>query len=173
MDYLVKAQFKDELPARAKRLYLKTFSRYHKMNGGDEDVALHLAQKAVEKNYVKLNDRWYPKAAAEHIVRHDMDTSDDSETNDDDLVNYKPVTNNFLPNPNTLNDIDISDYEQEHNEDNSLVYQQKKISTLKRNGTKLNNGHHNTGNCFRYKSQKVIDHNESSDSTSSEIDDEY
>ncbi|ACO53482.1 chaB2 [Euproctis pseudoconspersa nucleopolyhedrovirus] len=81
MNYLAEAHFKEEIPARAKRLYCKTFNLYHKLNGGDEDVALHLARRAVEKKYVKLNDRWYPKAAAEMIVRHDMD--DDTGEDDD------------------------------------------------------------------------------------------
>ncbi|QHB21695.1 ChaB-1 [Artaxa digramma nucleopolyhedrovirus] len=85
MNYLAEAHFREEIPARAKRLYCKTFNRYHKLNGGDEDVALHLARRAVEKNYVKLNDRWYPKAAAELIVRHDID---DDETSDDNVPNY-------------------------------------------------------------------------------------
>ncbi|QYC92742.1 ChaB-1 [Trabala vishnou gigantina nucleopolyhedrovirus] len=85
MDYLANAYFKDQMPARAKRLYQKTFNKYHKLDSGDEDVALHMARRAVEKNYVKLNDRWYPKAAAELIVRHDMD--DDDEDSEEDKKN--------------------------------------------------------------------------------------
>lgn len=76
MFHLNDAFFKEEMPARAKRLFVKTFAKYHKLDGGDEEIALHLAHKAVEREYVKLNDRWIPKSAAEEIVRHDIDNED-------------------------------------------------------------------------------------------------
>ncbi|QNV47827.1 ac58/59-like protein [Alphabaculovirus altersperidaniae] len=79
MFHLNKAFYQEEMPARAKRLFAKTFKRYHKLDGGDEDVALHMAKQAVDREYVKLNDRWIPKSAAEEIVRHDLDEDSLSE----------------------------------------------------------------------------------------------
>ncbi|AKC91713.1 chaB-1 domain protein [Lambdina fiscellaria nucleopolyhedrovirus] len=83
MHYLTDLLYGDSMPAKAKILYQKTFNRYHKLNGGDEQVALHLARRALEKNYVKINDCWLPKEAAEAIVRHDMYDDDDDDINDD------------------------------------------------------------------------------------------
>nr|AOL57053.1 hypothetical protein [Chrysodeixis includens nucleopolyhedrovirus]QGW49182.1 hypothetical protein [Chrysodeixis includens nucleopolyhedrovirus]QGW49322.1 hypothetical protein [Chrysodeixis includens nucleopolyhedrovirus]QGW49462.1 hypothetical protein [Chrysodeixis includens nucleopolyhedrovirus]QGW49602.1 hypothetical protein [Chrysodeixis includens nucleopolyhedrovirus] len=79
MFHLNEAFFKEEMPARAKQVFVKTFKKYHKLDGGDEDIALHMARQAVERDYVKLNDRWIPKTAAEEIVRHDMVESDDDD----------------------------------------------------------------------------------------------
>ncbi|QWO71582.1 chaB [Orgyia pseudotsugata single capsid nuclopolyhedrovirus] len=90
MSYLTDVQFSEQMPARAKRLYKKIFDKYHKLNGGDEEIALHLARKALEKQYVKLNERWYPKAAAELIVRHDMDEDDEIELNEEDVAAEAP-----------------------------------------------------------------------------------
>ncbi|UOQ18836.1 ChaB1 [Olene mendosa nucleopolyhedrovirus] len=73
MFYLNEMLLKEELPARARRLFIDTFRKYHKLDGGDENIALHLAFKAIERRYVKLNNKWIPKAAAEEIVRHDID----------------------------------------------------------------------------------------------------
>nr|WUR10804.1 plxy59 [Calliteara abietis nucleopolyhedrovirus] len=113
MNYLIDANFNEQLPARAKRLYKTVFSKYHKLNGGDEEIALHLARKAVEKKYVKINERWYPKAAAELIVRHDMDKdlelseSDDDDDNDINSKANKRVKRNnntkLIANDNRLN----------------------------------------------------------------------
>ncbi|AWW14403.1 ChaB1 [Hyposidra talaca nucleopolyhedrovirus] len=92
MDYLVNVQFKNELPGRAKRLYMNTFRRHHKLNGGDENVAMYLAQRAVEKDYVKLNNQWLPKEAARLIVRHNMSSSendDDDDYSDSNRMNKK------------------------------------------------------------------------------------
>ncbi|AAY83979.1 ORF-49 peptide [Chrysodeixis chalcites nucleopolyhedrovirus] len=86
MFHLNEAFFREEMPARAKQLFVKTFKKYHKLDGGDEDVALHMARQAVERDYVKLNDRWIPKTAAEEIVRHDMVESDDDDENDGNVV---------------------------------------------------------------------------------------
>lgn len=90
MFHLTDALFKEEMPARAKSLYIRTFNKYHKLDGGDEEIALHLARKAVEKNYVKLNDRWIPKDAAEVIVRHDIDTGTSSSDEDKDEYTVSP-----------------------------------------------------------------------------------
>jgi ChaB len=79
MFHLNESFYKQEMPARAKRLFMKTFKKYHKLDGGDEDVALHMAKQAVDREYVKLNDRWIPKSAAEEIVRHDIDEDSLSE----------------------------------------------------------------------------------------------
>lgn len=79
MFHLNEAFYHQEMPARARRLFVKTFNRYHKLDGGDEDVALHMAKQAVDREYVKLNDRWIPKSAAEEIVRHDLDEDSLSE----------------------------------------------------------------------------------------------
>nr|AIW01512.1 hypothetical protein [Spodoptera frugiperda multiple nucleopolyhedrovirus]QED40159.1 hypothetical protein [Spodoptera frugiperda multiple nucleopolyhedrovirus] len=82
MFHLNEAFYHEEMPARAKRLFVKTFKKYHKLDGGDEDVALHMAKQAVDREYVKLNNRWIPKTAAEEIVRHDLedDSLSESET---------------------------------------------------------------------------------------------
>nr|ANS70944.1 ChaB domain protein 1 [Lymantria dispar multiple nucleopolyhedrovirus] len=79
MFYLNEVLLKEELPARARRLFINTFRKYHKLDGGDENIALHLAFKAVERQYVKLNNKWIPKSAAEEIVRHDIDEQMSSE----------------------------------------------------------------------------------------------
>ncbi|AUV65375.1 ChaB-like [Alphabaculovirus myunipunctae] len=86
MFHLNESFYKQEMPARAKRLFVKTFKKYHKLDGGDEDVALHMARQAVDREYVKLNDRWIPKSAAEEIVRHDIDEDTDTEDDDDRVV---------------------------------------------------------------------------------------
>jgi cation transport regulator ChaB len=91
MNYLSDTFYKENMPARAKRLYQKTFNKHHKLNGGDEEIALHLARRAVEKDYVKLNDSWLPKAAVEIIVKHNMDNDSLS----DDETNFKH--NKFFP----------------------------------------------------------------------------
>lgn len=80
MFHLNEAFYHEEMPARAKRLFVKTFKKYHKLDGGDEDVALHMAKQAVDREYVKLNNRWIPKTAAEEIVRHDLDDDSLSES---------------------------------------------------------------------------------------------
>ncbi|ABF47387.1 ac59-like protein [Clanis bilineata nucleopolyhedrovirus] len=89
MFHLNDSLYKQELPARARKLFVSTFKKYHKLDGGDEDLALHIAQKAVERDYVKFNNRWIPKRAAEEIMRHDID--DDT---DDDDSDYKRLERN-------------------------------------------------------------------------------
>ncbi|QEI03472.1 hypothetical protein [Spodoptera cosmioides nucleopolyhedrovirus] len=87
MFHLNEAFYHEEMPARAKRLFVKTFKKYHKLDGGDEDVALHMAKQAVDREYVKLNNRWIPKTAAEEIVRHDLD--DDSLSESESSEHYR------------------------------------------------------------------------------------
>nr|AMO27733.1 ChaB-like peptide [Lymantria dispar multiple nucleopolyhedrovirus] len=84
MFYLNEVLLKEEMPARARRLFIETFRKYHKLDGGDENIALHLAFKAVERRYVKLNNRWIPKSAAEEIVRHDIDEESGSPRRDEE-----------------------------------------------------------------------------------------
>ncbi|AKN80574.1 Cation transporter protein B [Perigonia lusca single nucleopolyhedrovirus] len=80
MFHISESLFKEEkMPVRAKRLFASTFAKYHKLDGGDEDVALHMARKAVEREYVKLNNWWIPKQAAEEIVRHEIDDDNDDD----------------------------------------------------------------------------------------------
>ncbi|AYN45049.1 se89 [Alphabaculovirus alterspexiguae] len=96
MFHLNEAFYHEEMPARAKRLFVKTFKKYHKLDGGDEDVALHMAKQAVDREYIKLNNRWIPKTAAEEIVRHDLD--EDSLSEDENLQNHEqavPVDDQF------------------------------------------------------------------------------
>ncbi|AIE47780.1 chaB [Peridroma alphabaculovirus] len=80
MFHLNESFYNQEMPARAKRLFVRTFKKYHKLDGGDEEVALHMARQAVDREYVKLNDRYIPKRAAEEIVRHDLDEDSDTES---------------------------------------------------------------------------------------------
>nr|AJR20336.1 ChaB [Lymantria dispar multiple nucleopolyhedrovirus] len=86
MFYLNEVLLKEEMPARARRLFIETFRKYHKLDGGDENIALHLAFKAVERRYVKLNNRWIPKSAAEEIVRHDIDEESEPPRRDEERV---------------------------------------------------------------------------------------
>ncbi|ANF29730.1 ORF-82 [Catopsilia pomona nucleopolyhedrovirus] len=86
--------YQEKMPPRAKRIFVKTFSKYHKLNGGDEDVAMHKARKALEKKYVKMdtiNNSWIPRRAAYEIVKDDIH-NDNSDT--DDYNNY--YNNNFF-----------------------------------------------------------------------------
>nr|AFP95840.2 chaB1 [Mamestra brassicae multiple nucleopolyhedrovirus] len=80
MFHLNESFYKQEMPARAKRLFVRTFNKYHKLDGGDEEVALHMARQAVDREYVMLNNHWIPKTAAEEIVRHDIDEDSLSES---------------------------------------------------------------------------------------------
>lgn len=91
MFHLNESFYKQEMPARAKRLFVRTFKKYHKLDGGDEDVALHMARQAVDREYVKLNNHWIPKSAAEEIVRHDIDEDSLSESE------TTPVSNTITP----------------------------------------------------------------------------
>ncbi|AHH82628.1 ChaB1 [Buzura suppressaria nucleopolyhedrovirus] len=103
MDYLANVQFKNELPGRAKRLYMNIFRRYHKLNGGDENVAMYLAQKEVEKHYVKLNNQWLPKEAVRLIVRHNMSSSDDDSDSDTKNKKRKLIGENATTNAKNIN----------------------------------------------------------------------
>ncbi|AAA66689.1 AcOrf-59 peptide [Autographa californica nucleopolyhedrovirus] len=47
--------YNEKMPPRAKKLFVETFTKYHKMNGGDEDIAMHKARKALEEKYVKID----------------------------------------------------------------------------------------------------------------------
>ncbi|WBB27236.1 AC58/59-like protein [Mythimna sequax nucleopolyhedrovirus] len=82
MFHLNESFYKQEMPARAKRLFVRTFNKYHKLDGGDEEVALHMARQAVDREYVMLNNHWIPKTAAEEIVRHDIHEDSLSESED-------------------------------------------------------------------------------------------
>nr|AYU75238.1 hypothetical protein [Spodoptera littoralis nucleopolyhedrovirus] len=71
--------FDQDMPARAKRLFRNTFRRYQD-SGGDEGIAIRAAWEAVNREYVKLNNRWIPKVAAKVIVQHDIDDSSEDES---------------------------------------------------------------------------------------------
>ncbi|QEI03662.1 CHAB-LIKE1 [Rachiplusia nu nucleopolyhedrovirus] len=74
--------YKENMPAKARRLFDRTFNTYHKLDGGDEEIALHLARQAVERDYIKLNDQWIPKAAFDEIVRHTIIDSEEEDEED-------------------------------------------------------------------------------------------
>ncbi|ACI28819.1 agip118 [Agrotis ipsilon multiple nucleopolyhedrovirus] len=99
MYHLNKAMYQQEMPARARRLFVKTFNKYHKLDGGDEDVALHMAKQAVDREYVKLNDRYIPKSAAEEIVRHDLDEDSLSEEEEKAASNKRGLNSSVLVSP--------------------------------------------------------------------------
>ncbi|AAL01737.1 unknown [Spodoptera litura nucleopolyhedrovirus] len=71
--------FDQDMPARAKRLFRNTFRRYQD-SGGGEEIAIRAAWEAVNREYVKLNNRWIPKVAAKVIVQHDIDDSSEDES---------------------------------------------------------------------------------------------
>jgi ChaB len=80
MFHLSESLYKEEeMPARARKLFIDTFRKYHKLNAGDEDVPFKMAKEAVEKKYVKIGNQWIPKKAAEEIVRHDLEEGSDSD----------------------------------------------------------------------------------------------
>nr|AFS51972.1 DekiORF95 [Dendrolimus kikuchii nucleopolyhedrovirus] len=88
--------YKESMPPRAKKLFVKTFSKFHKLNGGDEDVAMQKARKALEEKYVKidyLNNSWIPRTAAYEIVKDDIDTDDNDDDDDDDDDNDEDKSN--------------------------------------------------------------------------------
>jgi hypothetical protein len=75
MYHIPDIMYTERMPPRAKRLFVETFTKYHKLNGGDEDVALHKARQALQKKYVKMNgvnNAWIPRKAAYEIVRDDL-----------------------------------------------------------------------------------------------------
>ncbi|ABL75995.1 Mv-ORF43 peptide [Maruca vitrata nucleopolyhedrovirus] len=106
--------YNEKMPSRAKKLFVETFTKYHKMNGGDEDIAMRKAKKALEEKYVKvdtLQNSWIPRKAAYEIVRDDVDESDDNADNFT-KTNDRFVENN---NENTSTDYDTEDDERRVN----------------------------------------------------------
>lgn len=92
------------MPHRAKKLFTKTFLENHKLNAGDEEVALIKAKKALEDKYVKVNllrDSWIPRKAAYEIIKDDIDNEDDDDVNFLNKTtlssnkNYKNDDNNY------------------------------------------------------------------------------
>lgn len=83
MFHLNESFYGQQMPSRAKKLFQKTFKRYHKLDGGDEEIAIHMARQAVEKEYTKLDDKWIPIKAAKEIIRHNLSDTDDDDTDDD------------------------------------------------------------------------------------------
>lgn len=84
MFHLNESFYGQQMPSRAKKLFQKTFKRYHKLDGGDEEIAIHMARQAVEKEYTKLDDKWIPIKAAKEIIRHNLSDTDDDDGTDDD-----------------------------------------------------------------------------------------
>ncbi|ABY65760.1 chaB1 [Orgyia leucostigma nucleopolyhedrovirus] len=162
MSYLTDVQFSEQMPARAKRLYKRVFDKYHKLNGGDEEVALHLARKALEKHYVKLNERWYPKAAAELIVRHDMDDDDE----DDDEDHYPNKNLGIRKRDSLNNNLEMS---------NTPIKQRKLIATSNRDANVVHRDSDDdeaNGDLVE-EPDSENDINDGFDTTSSSSDDEY
>ncbi|AUR45117.1 chab domain protein 2 [Spilosoma obliqua nucleopolyhedrosis virus] len=68
----------EKMPRRAKKLFVDTFSHHHKLNAGDEDVAMQKARQALEERYVRVNDlQWIPRRAAYEIIRDAMSSDSD------------------------------------------------------------------------------------------------
>lgn len=85
MYHLPDTLYEEKMPRRAKRLFVDTFSQHHKLNAGDEDVAMEKARQAVEQRYVRVNDlQWIPRRAAYEIVRDDMSSDSDIGSGVDD-----------------------------------------------------------------------------------------
>nr|ANW12290.1 chaB [Malacosoma sp. alphabaculovirus] len=82
MFHLNESFYGQQMPSRAKKLFQKTFKKYHKLDGGDEEIAIHMARQAVEREYTKLDDRWIPIKAAKEIIRHNLTDTDDEDDND-------------------------------------------------------------------------------------------
>ncbi|BAC67290.1 hypothetical protein AhnVgp039 [Adoxophyes honmai nucleopolyhedrovirus] len=128
--------FKEGLPARAQKLFNSTFRQYNDPAGANEEVAFKMARAAVEREYVKLNNNWIPKKAAETIVSHDIY---DSDTDEEHYTNSLQPTNTSMANhPNTTlhnnkndknygNAQDVDEYEEENDgdEDEGFDYNDK------------------------------------------------
>jgi cation transport regulator ChaB len=82
MFHLNESFYGQQMPSRAKKLFQKTFKKYHKLDGGDEEIAIHMARQAVEREYTKLDDRWIPIKAAKEIIRHNLTDTDDEDDHD-------------------------------------------------------------------------------------------
>ncbi|ACI47472.1 unknown [Spodoptera litura nucleopolyhedrovirus II] len=119
MFHLNEAFYHEEMPARAKRLFVKTFKKYHKLDGGDEDVALHMAKQAVDREYVKLNNRWIPKTAAEEIVRHDLDDDSLSESEQQQQHQQAPMKYTSSPSQFTRSRLNVVGVRKNYNNINN------------------------------------------------------
>lgn len=81
MNHLPDALYDEQMPRRAKRLFVDTFSQHHKLNAGDEDAAMQKARQAVEARYVRVNDlQWIPRRAAYEIIRDEMSSGSEDES---------------------------------------------------------------------------------------------
>lgn len=118
--------YQEKMPPRAKKLFAETFSKYHKLNGGDEDVAIHKARQAVEKKYVKmdtLHNSWIPRKAAYEIVKDDIDDNEDDNNNEKTInqVSNKKNFNKFIHSDNNRdNEYTTTEYETDGEDDEQL-----------------------------------------------------
>ncbi|AUF81573.1 chaB [Malacosoma neustria nucleopolyhedrovirus] len=102
MFHLNESFYGQQMPARAKKLFQKTFKKYHKLDGGDEEIAIHMARQAVEREYTKLDDRWIPIKAAKEIIRHNLTDTDDEDDNDYATVKRPNLLLNRVGDDNNL-----------------------------------------------------------------------
>jgi ChaB len=117
--------YNEKMPARAKRLFTQTFSKYHKLNGGDEDIALHKARNALEEQYVKdPSNSWIPKTAAYEIIKDNIDDDDDDDDDDDnnyeeekyEKQNSKPSSSKIMKQNTRTNNVDADGDEYYYND---------------------------------------------------------
>lgn len=108
--------YQEKMPPRAKKLFAETFSKYHKLNGGDEDIAIHKARKALEEKYVKvdtLHNSWIPRKAAYEIVKDDIYDSDDKSNTSTPNISKNLSTNVYrtADNDESNNEYTSTEYE--------------------------------------------------------------
>lgn len=136
----------NDMPARAKRLFLNTFRRYHRLDAGGEELAIRAAWDAVNKDYVKLNNRWMPKTAAQEIVRHDIDDGGSSADEDSagpltrsslrkkTATATPPATRPSLPSDDEdLSTTSSSEEEEDDDDDEDYDYARDRFNGLNRN----------------------------------------
>ncbi|UZE89767.1 ChaB1 [Parapoynx stagnalis nucleopolyhedrovirus] len=151
--------YNEKMPTRAKRLFTQTFSKYHKLNGGDEDIALHKARNALEEQYVKMDpsNSWIPKKAAYEIIKDNIDDHDDDDEEDDD---DDKIQNNKKPSK-ILKQTDDSQSDYTSTDENDT-----KPQNNKKNRVKLTRRHN-------YFKQQHMPTNETSEDDDDEDDDYY
>nr|ALR71165.1 hypothetical protein AGNV_103 [Anticarsia gemmatalis multiple nucleopolyhedrovirus]ALR71323.1 hypothetical protein AGNV_103 [Anticarsia gemmatalis multiple nucleopolyhedrovirus]ALR71481.1 hypothetical protein AGNV_103 [Anticarsia gemmatalis multiple nucleopolyhedrovirus]ALR71950.1 hypothetical protein AGNV_103 [Anticarsia gemmatalis multiple nucleopolyhedrovirus]AXE72279.1 hypothetical protein [Anticarsia gemmatalis multiple nucleopolyhedrovirus] len=156
MYHIPDALYEEKMPRRAKQLFVDTFSKHHKLNAGDEDLAMQKARNALEERYVRVNDlQWIPRRAAYEIIRDDM--SDDSDGVQRQQVDVSSLQKHKRKNTHASSTSSDSEASSAYETDDKLVSTGKtvrtKASRKKRvKGKILNNNHYNNKSQPHYSS---------------------
>jgi hypothetical protein len=119
--------YKEKMPTRAKRIFAQTFAKYHKLNAGDEDIAMRKAREALEEQYVKMdaiNSSWIPRKAAFEILKDDLD--------DEDVKKGSPETIQQKELINLKNEV-ISESDYTSSDEDDINVNGIKSNTMKKN----------------------------------------